>query len=324
MQNNYISTNLDLKDAVDVLYTKPKILLVGIAKEKCMNEIWNKQNLPENIDLLKAQAAVYKETEIFSNIDFFLSTGATALLVVLKILFFQLEIWGVITGIVAAIVTIGSFILSLVISNRKDLAARMQMMFDCNVLSINWNDAVLGRKPKQEEIDHYKVIQTRKDESTFNGWYNVRVKGKPLDVARILAYQENISYDVNLREAFIAIISILCIFLLGISVYLFVIGNSFWLALIPLFAFLLKVLIINIWSLFKFKAVIDDFNEILDLLVNRKYVGVKRFNSLFHSMYEHRRRTYKIPDKVFHVLKKILNIKSDYDQLLIMEKMGRI
>jgi len=289
-----------------------------------MNEICSKQNQPENIDLLKAQAAVYKESEKLSNFDFFMSAGTTALLLVLRIIIAHLEIWGVITAILAAIVTVCSFSLSFVISNRKDLAARMQMLFDCNVLDINWNDAVLGRQPKQEEIDHYKIIQTRKDESTFCGWYNERVKGKPMDVARILAYQENISYDVNLRKAFITINSILCFILLVLTVYLIAINNNFWLPLIPLLAFLLKISIANVRSLLKFKAVIDDFNEILDLLVNHKYVGVKRFNTLFHSMYEHRRRTYKIPDKVFQALKKFLHIKSDYDQLLIMEKLGRI
>jgi len=302
----------------------PRGFSIVYPKERYMNEIWSKQNLPENIDLLKAQAAVYKESEKLSDIDFFLSVGATALLIVLRIVFSQLEIWGMITAIVAAIVTVSSLIFSLVISNKKDLAARMQMLFDCNVLDINWNDAVLGHKPRQEEINRYKVIKTRKDESTFCGWYNERVKGKPIDVARILAYQENISYDVNLRKVFIAIISILCFILLGIAIYLIVNRNSFWLPLIPLFAYLVKTSIANVWSLLKYRAVIDDFNLILDLLVKHKYVGVKRFNSLFHSMYEHRRKAYKIPDMVFQKLNKILHIKSDYDQLLIMEKMRRI
>ncbi len=289
-----------------------------------MNDICNRQNLPENIDLLKAQAATYKESEKLSNIDFCISAGATALLLMLRIIFSQLEMWGVVTAIVAAIVTISSLGLSIMISNRKDLAARMQMMFDCNVLDIIWQEAVLGRKPKQEEINRYKVIQTRKDEYTFYNWYDERVKGKPLDVGRVLAYQENISYDVNLRKAFIAINTILCLILLAITVYLIAIGNSFWLPLIPLLSFLIKVCITNVWSLLKYKTVIDDYNAILDLLINHKYVGVSKFNTLFHSMYEHRRRAYKIPDGVFQMLKTLLHLRADYDQLLIMEKIGRI
>ena len=289
-----------------------------------MNEISKKQNLPENIDLLKAQAAVYKETEKISKIDFALSAGATALLMVLKLVFSQIGIWTVITAISAAIVTICSLGLSYVISNRKDLAARMQMMFDCNVLDVSWKDAVLGHKPKQEEIDRYKVIKTRKDESTYLGWYNKRVDGKPMDVARVLAYQENISYDVNLRRVYVAIIGIICLIVLLATIYLIVIGNSFWLPLIPILAWLLKVSIANIWSLSKFNAVVVEFNVILDLLASRKYVGVNRFNTLFHCMYEHRRRTYKIPDAVFQLMKKLLHFKADYDQLLIMEKIGRI
>lgn len=289
-----------------------------------MNDICRKQDQPENLELLKAQAAVYKETEKLSNIDFILSVGTTAVLIVLRIIFSQSGMWGTITAIVAAIVTVCSLCLSFVVSSKKDLAARMQMLFDCNVLDINWKDAVLGHKPKQEEIDCYKVIQTRKDESTFMGWYNERVKGKPMDVARALAYQENISYDYNLRKAFIALIGIICFVLLVAIGCLIIIGSSFWLPLIPLFAWLLKVLIANVWSIVKFKTVIEDFNVILDLLVSHKYVGVNRFNSLFHSMYEHRRRTYKIPDRVFQTIKKLLHIKADYDQLLIMEKMGRI
>ncbi len=288
------------------------------------NKIVETENRPENIDLLKAQAAVYKETEKLSNIDFLLSAGTTALLLVLKIIFSQFEVWRKVTTIVAAVITVCSFGLSYIIANRKDLAARMQMLFDCNVLEIKWKDAVFGRKPKQEEINRYKVIKTRKDESTFNSWYNKRVDGKPMDVARTLAYQENISYDVNLRKAFVALTGILCLVLLVAIVYLISIGNSFWLPLIPLFAWLLKVTIANVWSLLKFKAVIDDFNEILDLLVNHKYVGVNRFNSLFHSMHEHRRRTYKIPDRVFKILNKLLHVKADYDQLLILEKIGKI
>lgn len=288
------------------------------------NKIVETENLPENIDILKAQAAVYKKTEQLSNIDFIISAGSTALLIVLRIAFSQFNIWGTVTAILAAVVTICSFGLSFVISNQKDLAARMQMLFDCNVLDINWNDAVLGTKPKQEEVDHYKVIQTRKDESTFLTWYNERVSKKPMDVARALAYQENISYDVNLRKAFIALISILCIILLFAAIYLIAIGNNYWLALIPLTAWLLKIVIANIWSLLKYNAVIEQFNEILDLLIVHKYVGVNRFTTLFHRMYEYRRRTYKIPDKVFQALKKRLHVKADYAQLLIMEKLGRI
>lgn len=288
------------------------------------NKIVETENLPENIDLLKAQAAVYKESEKLSNIDFFLSVGTSAILIVLRILFPQFGIWGIITIVVAAGVTIYSFYLSFLISNRKDLAARMQMLFDCNVLDINWKDAVLGHKPKQDEINRYKVIQTRKDESTFQTWYNARVNGKPMDVARVLAYQENISYDVNLRKVFVTLIGTLCLVLLVTIVYLIAIGNSFWLPFIPLFAWLLKVSIANVWSLLKYKSVVNDFNVILDLLVNHKYVGVNRFNSLFHSMYEHRRRTYKIPDRVFITLNKLLHIKVDYDQLLILEKLKKI
>lgn len=289
-----------------------------------MNEICKKQNLPENIDLLKAQAAVYKETEKLSNIDFILSTGTTALLLVLKIIFSQWALWGALTAILAAIVTVCSLCLSFVITNKKDLSARIQMLFDCNILDIPWKDAVMGQKPSQAEIDRYKVIRTRKDETTFMNWYNVRVDGKPIDVARVLAYQENISFDVNLRKVFIATTSILCFVLLVLTVYLVAIGNNFWLPLLPLLAWLLKVSLTNVWSLVKYKAVIKEFNVILDLVSKHKYVGVGRFISLFHNMYEHRRRTYKIPDRVFQALKKLLHIRADYDQLLIMEKMGRI
>lgn len=106
----------------------------------------------------------------------------------------------------------------------RDKAALVQELFDCDVLSLSWNELKAGRRPDPELIkEQYDKYQSREDKMPpLMNWYANEVGSLPLHIGRIACQRSNCWWDSNQRRryAFWVIGIVLVIFgaLLGIAI----------------------------------------------------------------------------------------------------------
>lgn len=193
-----------------------------------MNSIPELQNQPRQIEQLAAQRQLYSDAKTTLAIQIILTIGV---------------------GIVSSFVLIwtkgnqnleqpleqGAAFLSFIIAlldvivleaHQKKLAqqaAKIQEAFDCEVLSLDWQEVKLGSRP-EEEIINDSAEKHRRLNPDFDGlknWYSPSVGQVPQTVARILCQRSNVWWDAGLRRRYATAISIILPTLL---VAIFVIG----------------------------------------------------------------------------------------------------
>lgn len=133
------------------------------------------------------------------------------------------------------------FIISKLIYELKEKAAKIQEEFDTAVLSIPWNSILCGEKPMREDIilnaENYKM-------DDLTDWYSVNVKEVPLPAARILCQRSNLCWDSALRKKYLdnlkVIIGLICLALLFLGLIVNPSAQSIALNIVaPLIALLL-------------------------------------------------------------------------------------
>lgn len=86
----------------------------------------------------------------------------------------------------------------------REKAAKIQEVFDCDVLQLPWNTIKVGERPDPELIkehaDKFKKSPSRL--SPLNNWYAPVVGELPIDVARILCQRSNCWWDSNQRRRY--------------------------------------------------------------------------------------------------------------------------
>ncbi|MDO8804807.1 MAG: S-4TM family putative pore-forming effector [Elusimicrobiota bacterium] len=89
----------------------------------------------------------------------------------------------------------------------KLTAAKIQELFDCEVLSLTWNTPISGRRPNEETITCYANKYDIKDVSGLIGWYPSGLEGIPVEYARLICQRTNCWWDSNLRKDYISILT---------------------------------------------------------------------------------------------------------------------
>lgn len=110
----------------------------------------------------------------------------------------------------------------------RDVAARVQEAFDCDVLALPWNDVKAGKRPDPELIkaqsDQYQVWAATMP--PLSNWYASAVGDLPLHIGRLACQRSNCWWDSQQRRRYavwvIAIVVLIFAVVLGLSL-----GNGF-------------------------------------------------------------------------------------------------
>jgi len=83
-------------------------------------------------------------------------------------------------------------------------AARVQELFDCDVLGLEWNQALAGGKPEGELVHDYytRYIRARKSLDDFVNWYPEAVGEVPSEYARVICQRYNSWWDAALHRRY--------------------------------------------------------------------------------------------------------------------------
>lgn len=159
------------------------------------------QNTPQRIELLRAQRYFYSRAKLYQN-------GFTTLALVLPVI-------GVTFGTyypdILPYLGLGSIailLLDIAVLSRKQrddckLGAKVQEQFDTEVLKLDWNRLVAGKKVDTETVRAVTTTPiTGTEMGRLKNWYEPVVSNLPLPVGRLACQRTNVTYDTRVREAY--------------------------------------------------------------------------------------------------------------------------
>ena len=207
-----------------------------------MGNISTRQNLEDNLQRLSAQSYLYSRAKLLSGIQAALA-GATPVLGVVAIqLCTGAQPWASLAGIVVTL--FNRIFLDPWHDGFRKVAARIHEDFDCRVLNIPWNEALLGQRPAIEKIYEAAARARVASEAQLKNWYPPAVADLPEHKARVVCQRANCWWDGKLRRHYrckilivlglISLIVFLMCFRIGMNLQDFVLSVA-----APLLPFLL-------------------------------------------------------------------------------------
>ncbi len=235
-----------------------------------INKITEKQNLPINITLLKAQRALYSSAKNYAGLQLILTVVIMVAISIIYLVYGKgwlglpvTDLTWLVTSTSFIILLLDSIWLTPLIESKKEMAAKIQQEFDVNVLGINWSKGFLGKKVDKEDIEAW-CYKFKGDEEKLKDWYCTKVEQLPLLPAKICCQSENAWWDGDLRKNYNTIIIVAAVLLVAIS---FIISISMNYTLQNFFAIFIAPLLP--FSTIAFKTIYDN-NKSIERLKNLK------------------------------------------------------
>lgn len=183
--------------------------------------IVQRQELPENIELLAAQKNLYSRAKNIIGWQLILSVPIAMFAAIIAIVRPEFKGYAAIWGIL--VVVFDLFVFTPWVKKLRDNAARVQELFDTRVLGLDWNEISIGKKPEVEMIreeaqkhglTHDKIAGLRK-------WYPVAIGNVPEILGIIISQRSNVWWDARMRRKYTLSIRLV---LVGIAISLMAYG----------------------------------------------------------------------------------------------------
>lgn len=248
------------------------------------NQITERQNLDSNITLLKAQRAFYSSAKTYTGLQLTMTVFIMVSISVIYLVYgkgwFGLQMadltW-LVTSASFMILLLDSIWLTPLIESRKEMAAKIQQEFDCNVLDIQWSKGFLGKKVDKENIEDW-CYRFSGEENKLKDWYCTKVEKLPLIPAKTCCQSENCWWDGDLRKQYNSIFIILGLLLAIISFVLsislnYTLQSFFSIFLAPLLPFstvAAKTIYDNNKSIERMKNLKNDINDLWEKIVKKE------------------------------------------------------
>lgn len=179
------------------------------------------QNDPRQLERLAAQRQLYATAKQLLVAQIVLSGPIALASVLLARVYPGIAAWVALWGFIVLLVD--AFGLSPWLDNRRANAARIQELFDCEVLGLAWNKIKAGNPPDpeliKEQADEYAKIADRSP--PLRDWYPNIVDCLPLHLARLVCQRSNCTWDAGLRRRYAAVVfaalALVCVLVLAVS-----------------------------------------------------------------------------------------------------------
>ena len=282
-----------------------------------------KQNEEPQLQRLAAQRQLYSTAKHIFGWQLFLSGLLTVIFAFLVVLDSSFKTLAVSWGVLITLADI--FLLTPWQKSLKDSAAKIQEMFDCDVLELSWNDLKAGKRPDPEYIKEQseKYFKSPLKNSPLENWYDHSdIDTLPIYVARIACQRTNCWWDAKQRRSY-ALYVILTVILIFIIVFGVSLKDSF-----SMENFILKVLAplapVFLLGIRQYREQIDsanrldklkDYSESLwkDALSKKSERELTtKSRNLQDEILEHRKKSPPIFDFIFKRLRNSYNEKMNF------------
>ncbi len=167
-----------------------------------MNNIPQAQNTQRSLDLLAAQRQLYSDAKGLQMVSVIMSVPVVIAWSILVAIFPPLVVYAALWGIVATLLELLFF--SRLQKSNQEKAAKIQQIFDCEVLQFNWASLNCGVRIEPETIvDASNRYKRKKQNLTkLQNWYPTSVGQLPIYQARIICQRSNVWWDAQLRRRY--------------------------------------------------------------------------------------------------------------------------
>jgi SMODS-associating 4TM effector domain len=167
-----------------------------------MNDISQRQNTQRGLDLLAAQRQLYSDAKTLQLVSIIIGVPVVIVWSILVAIFPQLAVYAGLWGIIAALLEL--LVFSRLQKSTQEKAAKVQQIFDCEVLQFNWESLNCGIRVEPELIidalNRYR--QKHLNYSSLQNWYPPIVEQVPIHQARIICQRANVWWDAKLRRRY--------------------------------------------------------------------------------------------------------------------------
>jgi hypothetical protein len=191
-----------------------------------MSSITTEQNTDRQLQRLAAQRQLYATAKQVLGFHVFLSGPLAAATACAALLYPVAKGYVALWGVVVVLSDI--FWLTPWQKRLKSAAAAIQEQFDCDVLSLPWNDLKAGKRPDPELVKEQseKYATWANKMPPLNDWYPTEAGSLPLHIGRIVCQRANCWWDSQQRRRYATSI-ITIISAVFIVVLMLALGNGF-------------------------------------------------------------------------------------------------
>ena len=275
-----------------------------------MNNLNEKQNNQEFIDLLKLQRYKYNEASITATFNFILS-------VILQIILSLITLFNMPNNFITYINFLGvicTFVclwLSAKTKSIKEKAAQIQYVFDVKLFGFKQNSLICNI-PMDELIILSQKEKVKKLKG-LNNWYSIK-NNLDLKDAIFSCQQQNIRWDKKLRRNYLLFIIIICLLFIGIIITIGILNN---LQFNTLWSYIFLLLpIISYCASFIF-SIVDDLKQQKDLsaiIISYKAKNNISMTDLYvleEKLFYYRKSFIKIPNWFFNIFRKSMQEEAE-------------
>lgn len=268
------------------------------------------QNTKRQLHRLAAQRQLYATAKKIFGWQLFIGGLVTIILAFFVVLDSSFKVYAASWGIILALLDI--FWLTPWQKNLKDYAARVQEMFDCDVLQLEWNDLKAKRPdPELVKAQYEKYAKHPLKGSPLENWYDhPKIDELPIYISRIACQRTNLVWDADQRRSY-AYYVILIVSVIFIAVFWLSLKDSF-----SMESFILKVITpllpIFLLGIRQYREQIDSANNLdklkhysnslwKDALSKKEETEItKKSRNLQDELLEHRRKSPPVFDFLFN------------------------
>lgn len=279
-----------------------------------MNNITQEQNTQRRLDLLAAQRQLYSDAKNLQMVSVIISVPVVIAWSILVALFPLLAVYAALWGIIVTFLELLFF--SRLQKFTQEKAAKVQQIFDCEVLQFNWASLNCGVRVEPETIIDASNRYRRKSPnfSKLQDWYPVSVGQLPIHQARIICQRANVWWDSQLRRRYSKWIVVILVSLTTIVLLMGLIGGltveKFILAvlapLIPAFVFGLRQYTEHNEAAIRLDRLRENAEVLVQEVINGRYTPQdleRESYSLQTQIYDNRRRSPLILDWLYSRLR---------------------
>lgn len=275
-----------------------------------MNNIPEDQLQKPQLDRLSAQRQLYTNAKFMMAIQIIITVPAAIMWSFSVMAFPALKVYALAWAI--SVILIDIFWWTPRQNLLKIKAAKIQELFDCDILHLEWPQIKAEEKPDQETIVQYATKYKKHNPqcATITNWYPDSIGKLPIHLARLVCQRSNCTWDMNLRLCYArSIIGVLIAIIIIIVVVGLITGLTlevFLLAIIvPLFPaiiFGIRQCRANIQTAARLDTIKTHTMNLWNKAVKNEIEPeelAKKCRELQDEIYDHRRRCPLILDWIY-------------------------
>lgn len=276
-----------------------------------MKKISEAQNEEKQILRLAAQREMYSQAKRIQLYHLITSVPLTVAVFLTAVFFPGFQKYAAYWGVIITLLDLG--IIRRLETSLQQRAAKIQELFDCEVLQIPWNELKCRAYPDPEDVAEYseRHFKTPGNREKLQDWYSPTVDRLPLHLGRIVCQRSNVTWESRLRRRYATGIAALLI-LLGVIIL------AVWMVkeMRPeqvILNLLIPLLPAFVWGISHFNGNMaaaknmDVLKELMDKLWRDAFAGkstpedlVPPARELQNQIFEHRQQAPLVPDRVYN------------------------